>query len=448
MGMGRYLLWGKNLVDYNKLKKLIFIWIICAHITVLNAVYYEPSVQNYSYAFSKDSLCHIRINSLHSSMFIPYDYPLIKKFRNQYNNENGLRYLETIMQRSCKYRYFILDELQKENLPIELLFLPVIESGFYPKATSKSGAVGIWQFMINSIGGYNIRINDWIDERRDPWKTSIAAIQKLKWNYRYYKDWYLALAAYNCGVGALDKAIKKANSDNYWFLAENGFLKQETALYVAKFLAISEILMQSEKYGINWGEPFERNSTEVIFIDKSIDLVLLAEKLEADINTFLELNPSLKFNITPPEGNFGLRVPLEQKEAVENLLKNTSLLVKYYSYKVKSGDTLYALSKHYGVSINTILNYNPKVKAANLKIGQTLQIPAIKTVEAFKRIDNDSNMDFADFYTVKKGDTLWAIALKYNVQVEVLAEKNGMDINAIIPLGKTIKVPNLKNETS
>lgn len=174
---------------------------------------------------NKTSLSYNRQKSLHSTVIVPSKYPLIEKFRNRYLNEDGLRYLEAIMQRSSPYRNFIIEELRRENLPPELLFLPVIESGFSPKAVSKSGAVGIWQFMRNSIGGYDIHIDEWIDERRDPWKTSTAAVKKLKWNYNYYNDWYLALAAYNCGVGALDKAIKKAGSRNYWYLAEKKILK-------------------------------------------------------------------------------------------------------------------------------------------------------------------------------------------------------------------------------
>jgi len=390
---------------------------------------------------NKTSLSYNRQKSLHGTVIVPSKYPLIERFRNQYLNENGLRYLESIMQRSAPYRNFIIEELRRENLPAELLFLPVIESGFSPKAVSKSGAVGIWQFMRNSIGGYDIHIDEWMDERRDPWKTSVAAVKKLKWNYSYYNDWYLALAAYNCGVGALDKAIKKAGSRNYWYLAEKKFLKTETSLYVAKFLAISEILMQSEKYGIDWGEALDYEATELIPIKRSIDVILLAEKLDADTNLFSTLNPSLKFNITPPNIKYNLRIPLEYKEAVTELLSKNTLLIKYYNYKIRSGDTLYALSKHYSVSIKSIINYNPNIKPEALQIGQVLKIPALKDVKSYRRKEDDQNMEFKDTYIIKKGDTLWSIALKYNVQVETLAEKNGIEVNSILSLGQKIKVP-------
>lgn len=390
---------------------------------------------------NKSNLSYNRQKSLHGTVIVSSKYPLIEKFRNQYLNENGLRYLEAIMKRSSPYRNFIIEELRRENLPPELLFLPVIESGFSPKAVSKSGAVGIWQFMRNSIGGYDIHIDEWIDERRDPWKTSTAAVKKLRWNYNYYNDWYLALAAYNCGVGALDKAIKKAGSRNYWYLAEKKFLKTETSLYVAKFLAIAEILMNSEKYGIDWGDALDYEATEIIPIKRSIDVILLAEKVKADTDLFSALNPSLKFNITPPNLKYNLRIPLEYKEAVQDLLEKNTLLIKYYSYKIRSGDTLYALSKHYGVSIKSIMNYNPGINASALKIGQVLKIPALKTVNSYRRKNDDQNVEFKDTYVIKQGDTLWSIALKYDVQVETLAEKNGIEVNSVLSLGQKLKVP-------
>lgn len=390
---------------------------------------------------NKSNLSYNRQKSLHGTVIVSPKYPLIEKFRNRYLNEDGLRYLEAIMKRSGPYRNFIIEELRRENLPPELLFLPVIESGFSPKAVSKSGAVGIWQFMRNSIGGYDIHIDEWIDERRDPWKTSTAAVKKLKWNYNYYNDWYLALAAYNCGVGALDKAIKKAGSRNYWYLVEKKFLKTETALYVAKFLAIAEILMNSEKYGIDWGDALDYEATEIIPIKRSIDVILLAEKVKADTDIFSALNPSLKFNITPPNLKYNLRIPLEYKEAVQDLLEKNTLLIKYYSYKIRSGDTLYSLAKHYGVSIKSIMNYNPGIKASALRIGQVLKIPALKTVNSYRRKNDDQNVEFKGIYVIKQGDTLWSIALKYNVQVETLAEKNGIEVNSVLSLGQKLKVP-------
>ena len=457
--MGWNLLWRENIVKntttktncgffkrkrhvlHKSLAAPLLLILLAANLSALEQSKPEEKSLKFSDKLDYAALTFIQRNSLHNKMLIPYGYPLLEKFRKRYTTEEGLRYLEAIMQRSVQYRLFIIEEIRRENLPAELLFLPVIESGFHSKAISRSGAVGIWQFMQNSIGGYNININEWLDERRDPWKTSIAAVKKLRWNYSLYNDWYLALAAYNCGVGAMDKAIKKANSKNYWYLAEKVFLKKETALYVAKFLAITEILMQSKKYGIDWGEPVSSAATDTITVKKSVDLLVLAEELNTDYSLFLDLNPSLKYNITPPNIEYNLRVPAEHKEAVEELLSQNKLLVKYYTYRIKSGDTLYALSKHYGVGVDTILKYNPKINSRALKVGQDLYIPAVKSVTAYTRKNEPQNLNFNGRHKIKRGDTLWSIALKYKVEVELLAEKNGINVNSILSLGQVLKVP-------
>ena len=226
----------------------------------------KPPVSDTELYVNKQLLKNFQSNTFLHSTLIPHDHPLIEKFRKQYMSTDGYNYLSKIMKRSAPYRDFIIELLETENMPAELLFLPVIESGFFETATSKSGAVGIWQFMKNSIGGYNIHIDDWVDERRDPWKASIAAVKKLKWNYSQFNDWPLALAAYNSGAGTIRTAIKKAGKADYWYLAEHGYLKKETLYYVPKFLAIAEILSRSEELNIDWGNTEDHPPTSTIEI--------------------------------------------------------------------------------------------------------------------------------------------------------------------------------------
>ncbi len=377
------------------------------------------------------------------------DHEVVKRFRAQYTTEKGKKYLEVTMKRSTPYREFIETQLRKENLPKELLFLPVIESGYQPKAVSRAGAVGIWQFMKNSVGGYDIQIDEWIDERQDPWKASIAAIKKLKWNYKYYDDWCLALAAYNCGVGSLNKAIKKAGKKDYWYLADNGFLAKETRLYVPKFLAVCDILNNSDEHGIDWGESEALDETDIIEVKRSVDLSLLASELDVPPSLLVSLNPSLKFNVTPPNLKYNLRVPSKQHEACRTLLSKKKLLLRYYRYKIRSGDNLSSLANHYGVPVRTILKYNTSIKNSNsLKVGQEVIIPAIKQVEQYnprsktkKNVSKKNIPSLNGRYIVKSGDSLWSIANMYNVSVDVIAEGNGMHLNDVLTLGKVLKVP-------
>ena len=402
----------------------------------------KPPVSDTELYVNKQLLKNFQSNTFLHSTLIPHDHPLIEKFRKQYMSTDGYNYLSKIMKRSAPYRDFIIELLETENMPAELLFLPVIESGFFETATSKSGAVGIWQFMKNSIGGYNIHIDDWVDERRDPWKASIAAVKKLKWNYSQFNDWPLALAAYNSGAGTIRTAIKKAGKADYWYLAEHGYLKKETLYYVPKFLAIAEILSRSEELNIDWGNTEDHPPTSTIEIKRAIDVRLLAEELGLDSETIRKLNPSLRYFITPPSIKYQLRLPSAYTEAAQTVLNQSDkLLIKYYQYRIKSGDTLYALANHYGVSIQSILNYNTGLKPETLKIGKTILTPALKSVGTYsgKNIVQAGNFDGT--HTIRQGDTLWSLALKYSVSVELLAQKNNLSVNSVLKLGNTLKVP-------
>lgn len=369
------------------------------------------------------------------------EYALINRYRTQYSSPEGIKYLSAVMKRSAPYRDFIVSELERMGAPARLLYLPVIESGFSVTAVSRSGATGLWQFMKNSTAPFNLRINEWMDERRDPWLTTTAAIRKLKENYDYLGDWYLALAAYNCGLGATKTAVKKGGSSDYWYLSSKGFFKKETVHYVPKFLAISEILDESDSLGIDWGETDE-STYEVIPVKRAVDISVLAKETGVDPAVMKKANPALAYNITPPDVSYGLRIPAETKESVETILadKNRKLL-EYYMYKVKSGDTLYALALHYGISVDMILQHNPGMKASALKIGKKLVIPALKDVKAYAGKKDPDSLDFSGSYLVKRGDTLWSIALAYNIQVETLADRNNLDVNSVLKLGKELKVP-------
>ena len=172
---------------------------------------------------------------------------LVQKQIEQYTSNFAKDWLNSVMSESLKYRAYVQKVLAENNLPQELQYLPVIESSYKISALSKSGAYGMWQFMKNSISPFNIRVNSWMDERKDPWLSTNAAVKKLKENYDYLGSWELALAAYNCGLGAMNRTIKKAGKSDFWYLANNGYLKAETKNYVPKFIAICKILENKEK---------------------------------------------------------------------------------------------------------------------------------------------------------------------------------------------------------
>lgn len=372
-------------------------------------------------------------------------HPLIQKQIEQYTSNFAKDWLNTVMSESLKYRAYVQKVLEESNMPSNLQYLPVIESSYKISALSKSGAYGMWQFMKNSIAPFNIRINSWMDERKDPWLTTNAAVKKLKENYDYLGSWELALAAYNCGLGAISRTIKKAGKSDFWYLAENGFLKTETKNYVPKFLAICHILENKEEYGLDFPEPNLQTDNSVTFeeisVKRSIDLAILAEKSDIEKELLTFYNPSLYYNVTPPDTTYKLRIPKEKKEEIEQLLASSNLpLVKYHVYVVKSGDSLYALSKHYEIPVSEIQRVN-KLSGTIIKIGQKLMIPAIKDVAKFTGAKKAEKVVFNGTHKVTEKDTLWNLSLKYNVQVEVLAEENNMQIDDILRIGTTIKVP-------
>lgn len=375
------------------------------------------------------------------SLEIP-DTALVRKYRAMYTSPEGLKYLQAVIKRPALYRDYIRSETARQDVPECLFYLPVIESGFSQGAVSRSGATGVWQFMRNSVSGYGIRINDWMDERRDPWITTTAAIKKLKDNYNDLGDWYLALAAYNCGLGATRKAIKKAGTADYWYLCEHGFFKTETVHYVPKFLAIAEILSKSDEYGIDWGDSPIDSGLTTIPVKRPVDISVLAKETGMDASLLKAVNPALFYSITPPDTLYALRIPLGQEETVKTVLDDrTKMLLEYYMYKIKSGDTLYALALHYGIGVDMILQYNPGLKANALKIGKNIVIPAIKEVGTYQGKKDSSDLDFSGTYLVKQGDTLWSIALAYDIQVETLANRNNIDVNTVLKLGKVLRVP-------
>ncbi|MBL8965770.1 MAG: LysM peptidoglycan-binding domain-containing protein [Spirochaetaceae bacterium] len=385
---------------------------------------------------------------------MPWGEERFEAFRAAYLSDGGKAWLEAIMRRAAPYLPYVAERLRYYNLPEELAFLPVIESEYSAKAVSRSGAAGLWQFMKNSIGGYGMRIDDWVDERRDFMKSTDGALRKLADNYAYFGDWPLALAAYNAGLGAVSRAVKKAGgtpgrpeaSSDYWELRRRGLLSRETMGYVPKFLAAASILRYPARHGLSasWEEPA---AWEAVETRRPVDLAILSEAAGLPMETLKAANAELRYGVTPPYAGYRVKVPASAAPAARALLEDESRkLVRYYLHKVRSGDTLSALSRHYGTPQGMILQSNPGLRADLLKIGQLLVVPALKEAgppPAPERPEGAA-VDFSGSYVVKKGDSLWGIALRHEVQPEVLAERNGMSLESVIREGMVLRVPILE----
>jgi membrane-bound lytic murein transglycosylase D len=382
-------------------------------------------------------------NTPHEALVIPgIDQPLTARYIHQYSSPGGLAWLNSVMERGKPYLGFIRREIRERNLPPELLYLPVIESAYLPTAVSRSGAAGLWQFMRNSIGPFDIRVTEWMDERMDFWKSTVGALRKLEENYRYFEDWPLALAAYNAGMGAVSRLVNRTEIKDYWELSEQRLLKNETIHYVPKLLAVAYILSHPRKFGLpmDWSE--DPGWTRVR-VGKTVNLDLLAEYAAINSRELKRANQELFYSVTPPDPGYHLKVRAADVPAVTEVLGRTDLkLINYYFHTVQSGDTLSALSRHYGVSVDQILSSNPGVQPRYLRIGARLIIPALKEVGPYQRSRRtDANLSFTGSHLVKRGESFWSIAMAYDVDPAALAEANGMGLNDILREGKILKTP-------
>jgi membrane-bound lytic murein transglycosylase D len=372
---------------------------------------------------------------------------LTLRYLRQYSGNVGLAYLAEAMERGGPYLAFIRQEVEARNMPPELIYLPVVESAFLPTAMSRSGAVGLWQFMRNSVAGYDMEISDYLDERMDFWKSTQSALRKLEDNYKILGDWPLALAAYNAGLGAVTRLVQRTGIRDYWALAERRLLKAETIHYVPKLLAVSHILSNPRRYGLSPSWPEDPRWTR-IEVDRPVSLDLLAEHAGVDKALLKAGNSELRHGITPPSGKYRLKTPQSDAPALLAALESEDLvLLRYHIHTIAYGDTLSELARRYGVGLEQILGANPGTEARFLKIGGKLRIPAFggatpgPSVPAPQTTPESSGTAFAGSHTVRRGETLWSIARLYRIDPWVLAEANGMDLKDVLREGRILKAP-------
>ncbi|MCC6157349.1 MAG: transglycosylase SLT domain-containing protein [Deltaproteobacteria bacterium] len=317
----------------------------------------------------------------------------VEKWTNYYL-ANGRGSMVKYLERSGTYFEMIESVLAERGLPEDLKYLPIIESGFSPYAYSPAAACGLWQFIPSTGRRYGMRVDEWVDERRDPIRATYAAADYLAFLYDMFDDWALSLAAYNCGEACVARAIQNAGGDrNYWNLS----LPAETMDYVPKFMAAATIARDPEVNGF-YVEPSEPMRVKKVALSGVARLSDLAQKTGHDYDELKRLNPALLGSTTPPnDPNFQINIPLETADEFEKALvalgpsaylapdeiskvseppksqggKGGKQKVVYY--KVKKGDTLGGIAKKYKTSVAAIKRLN-KIKGNTLKTGMKLKI--------------------------------------------------------------------------
>jgi membrane-bound lytic murein transglycosylase D len=283
------------------------------------------------------------------------------------------------LQRSGEYIELMKDILKSYDIPEDIAFLPLIESGFNPNAYSVARAVGPWQFIASTAKKYGLTIDWWRDERKDPVKSTAAAANYLKDLYDMFGSWNLAMAAYNAGEGKILKALSRTKSDDYWSLLKSRHIKRETKEYVPRFIAAKLIAANPSDYGFDdlvYRQPFEYDE---VVLDKPIDLDVAARCAETSLDAIRNLNPEIRRWSTPANVSpYSLRIPYGKKDVFLANLKDIPEDERFSvtSYTVRKGDTIWKISRRSRVPARVIMELNndgPNIK--HLEAGETIYLP-------------------------------------------------------------------------
>ncbi len=353
--------------------------------------------------------------------------------------KDGRKSMAKWLNRMNKYKEIILPILEKENVPPEIFYLAMIESGLNPRAYSYAHASGIWQFIKSTGRVYGLKQNWWVDERRDLTKATHAASSYLKDLYKEFDDWYLAFAAYNCGSSRVERAIKRHGSRNYWDLHT---LPSQTRSYVPNIMAAIIISNNPKKYGfqINSEDSFDWIEKE---INKSVKLKTVADCANIDIKELQKLNPEIKQATIPPlkkNETYILRLPTNISKDFDSLFALVKAPVLdelvFIDHKVRKGESLWIIARKYKARVSDIVSINKISDKGYIRPGQNLKIPT-KAYDDYKKSTQSRSRKI--FYTVRRGDTLSEIAEKYRTSVKNIRKWNGLRNDRII-VGQKLKI--------
>ena len=355
---------------------------------------------------------------------VSHDLPLtvndvVAGFLNFFQTPRGRAIVENGLRRKGKYDAMIARILKEEGVPQDLIYLAQAESAFQPLSLSRAGARGIWQFMQWRGNEYGLKRSWWVDDRLDPEKATRAAAQHLRDLYELYGDWYLAMAAYNCGPGNVQKGIERTGYADFWELYKRNVLPRQTMNYVPIIVALTLIAKDAAHYGIAV-EPETPVETDIVKPGRAIDLRLVAETIDVDVATLRALNPSLLRMATPDDPQFVLHLPKGTSERFSAEIADipADKWVSWRRHRVEAGETLTSIAKKYRVTAAAIAEANSLERGESLDSGEKLIIPATRPPEETKpRLVR---------YRVRRGDTLGGIADQFSVTSEQVRKWNGL----------------------
>jgi membrane-bound lytic murein transglycosylase D len=415
-----------------------------------------------------DLVYEYRITELNHLTPIELDYnKYVRRYIDVYTIEQR-EHMAKIAGRARKYFPMIEQKLDKYNLPHELKYLAIVESALDPFAVSKSGAVGLWQFKLNTGRMFDLKVNSYIDERRDPYKSTEAACKYFKYLYRIYEDWQLALAAYNGGPGVVRKAIARAGGKkSFWELYS--YLPSQTKGYVPAFIAVNYAMNYLEKHKIVPNDySYQYEDLDTLQLNYAVSFENIADRTELSVNTLKELNPVYRRDFIPNMNREAVLI-LPKNKVVKYLKNEDNIFESKTNYEipgekigstlndtnkkmikhiVKKGEYFHKIAMKYNCTIKDIKKWND-LPDNNLKVGQKLKIWVdsnyIKRIEKEKiqyRKKKEANTNKrVVFYTVQKGDTIWSIANKFNCEsISDLIKANDIQDETDLKPGNKLKI--------
>jgi membrane-bound lytic murein transglycosylase D len=356
----------------------------------------------------------------------------IEKYRSSHKTRNFFK----SMDRAYLYIPMIKDILSESGLPSEFLFLAMAESNFSTKAYSHKRASGLWQFMPRTANHYGLKIDSYVDERRDIFKSTKAAAKYLNALHKRFGKWYLAAIAYNCGEGRLERAIKKAKSDDLQTLLDprKKYIPKESRLYIRKILALA-IMGSDERYLIRnrYGFLLNRSNTNLIVpvsVSGGERLSRVAKSINLPTRELIKYNHHLKYDFVPPYAKeYTIYIPYDKLSTFKQNYKPSNMKNIYFVHSVKSGDNLSKIGKKYRISYKKIMDFN-HLKHSRLSLKQKLIIPV-----------NTPPLTMDALYVVRRGDTLSTIARDFQITVKELKKMNNL-ASSRIKVGAKLHVYN------
>lgn len=363
------------------------------------------------------------------------------------------------LERGSRYEPMIREKLRAANIPEDMYYLALVESGFDNHAYSRAAAVGMWQFMTRTARGVGLKVDWWVDERRDPVRSTEGAVKFLGWLREQFGSLYLAAAAYNGGPGRIARGLSRlgddvedaTGDDAFFALAESDYLRGETKNYVPQLIAAALVAKEPARYGLTLRTlpPF---LYDTVIVPGATPLAAVAKAAGVPLDTIRELNPQILRGTTPPSGRHRLRVPLGTAAGFVSAFAalDAKERASFTRVTTKKGQTLTAIATKAGVTTRQLRWYNPNVatlKSGRLRPGQTVLVPARAVVAAARDVPNPAveiygssrTRSGARVHVVKRGETLSGIAKRYGTTVRTLMRLNGLK-KSVIYAGQTIVV--------